>query len=463
MIIYNTANYSDITAGTCSQGYTTQLTRAQVTEELNGVFELEADILNTDPAAKYAAPGNIIRAKVSPDKSRGEQYFRIYEVTKPLTQLITIKAQHITYDLAKVPVKPFTATGAQNIINAINNNMAVASLCSIQNDGLTNTTAQMELKAPASARQCLGGMEGSLVDLMRAEFRFDGLTAYCMAHRGSDKGQIVKYGVNLTEFSDVENGSNQATAVLGYATIDETTYVGNVYNKTAAEFPAVVIVDFSGNYGSDNLPTVATLTTDAQNYANANNITAFARTLSAQYIDISLTTDANAETIKPELGDTITIEHKPLGVSFKSRIQRTVYNLLLDNFDSVEIGQIQTTLNNLFEASGGGTAEPQDTPRVITPTQTGASGVTIGTLDVARVGNVCTIRLQFTLSGTLSSYTKIIEDLPPAFSFNVLTTAMQSATAWARACVISMRTDGSLYLRYGAAGTYIAQLTYICT
>ena len=460
MIIYNTTNYADISAGGVLFASLTHMTRAEVTEELNGIYEIEVDVLSTDSGVEYAKPGNILRTKVSPDASVGEQYFRIYEVIKPMTQVVTIKAQHITYDLAKVPVSPFEATGVANIISAINSHMMVQSLCNIANDGLTNTTSKMSITHPVSARQCLGGVEGSLLDLFHCEYRYDGLTAYAMPERGSDKGEVIRYGKNLTDIGDTTNNSAQATAVLGYAIVDEVVYVGNIYTVTASDYPTVAIVDFSDKYASDNLPTVALLTTDAQAYATSNQVNSIARSLSASYIDISLTAESNAQTIKPELGDTVTIIHKPLGISFKARIKKMVFDVLVGRYSSIEIGELKTSLNSLFEAStSGGTAK--ETPYQVTPTLLEASGVTVSRLNVVRSGNIVCVTMQVVLTATLNSYTKVAEGMPIPYGDNVLATTGSTSATLIRNMIVSTRQDSGIYLRYGAAGTYSLTYSYI--
>ena len=40
-----------------------------------------------------------------------DRAFRIYRITKPLNGIVTIYGQHISYDLANVPVLPFSTEG----------------------------------------------------------------------------------------------------------------------------------------------------------------------------------------------------------------------------------------------------------------------------------------------------------------------------------------------------------------
>ena len=87
-------------------GVLTDTISCEVTEERNGVFEC---------LLKYPVSGQhyglitkecIIKAK--PNDTAADQAFRIYRITKPLNGIVTIYGQHISYDLANVPVLPFS-------------------------------------------------------------------------------------------------------------------------------------------------------------------------------------------------------------------------------------------------------------------------------------------------------------------------------------------------------------------
>ena len=97
----NAANFS-----TFGLGVLTDTISCEVTEERNGVFEC---------LLKYPVSGQhyglitkecIIKAK--PNDTAADQAFRIYRITKPLNSIVTIYGQHISYDLANVPVLPFS-------------------------------------------------------------------------------------------------------------------------------------------------------------------------------------------------------------------------------------------------------------------------------------------------------------------------------------------------------------------
>ena len=82
----------------------------EVTEERNGIFEL---VLNYPISGLHYSKikyRSIILAK--PNATAEAQPFRVYKVTKPINGIVTVYAQHISYDLSGNPVLPFTAGSA---------------------------------------------------------------------------------------------------------------------------------------------------------------------------------------------------------------------------------------------------------------------------------------------------------------------------------------------------------------
>lgn len=139
-------------------GVLTDTISCEVTEERNGVFEC---------LLKYPVSGQhyglitkecIIKAK--PNDTAADQAFRIYRITKPLNGIITIYGQHISYDLANVPVLPFSTESRSPQL--------ILSQLLAGDTRFTGWTDYSDAKAfsvtqPKSVRACLGGTEGSML------------------------------------------------------------------------------------------------------------------------------------------------------------------------------------------------------------------------------------------------------------------------------------------------------------
>ena len=83
-----------------------QTVSAYVTEQLNGIYECEFTVSDAEKHFNDIAVGGIV--KVQPNETADPQLFRIYSLTKPRNGIMTAKGRHISYDLNKAAVTPFS-------------------------------------------------------------------------------------------------------------------------------------------------------------------------------------------------------------------------------------------------------------------------------------------------------------------------------------------------------------------
>lgn len=322
-----------------------------VTEELNGIYECEFAINTNDP--HYADLKSSGLFKIPVNESGDEQIFRVYEWGEEISQVAHIKAQHITYDLNKVTVKPFSATGASNVKTQILAHILGSYDFTMTTD-ITNTTSTFNLTIPRSFRECMGGYEGSLLDVFHGEYEYDNLTVKMLARRGADNGVRIAYGKNLTDFKQEQNLANVYDAVYGYAVVDEVTYeASGIYNKTGASSPKVLNVDFSDKYDTGEVPTSAELLTYATAYATNNDIEIPKVNIDVSFVPLWQT--AEYKDILPlekvNLGDTVHVYFDKLNVTASSRVIKTVWNVMTKKYDEIELGQARANLGTVINES----------------------------------------------------------------------------------------------------------------
>lgn len=319
-----------------------------VTEELNGIYELEFDIATTDK--HYEDLKSNLLVKVNVDETGDEQIFRVYYVSEPINFVSHVKCQHISYDLNKIIVRPFTATGAVAAKDGMNNNKLGSYPFTMTTD-ISNTTSKFTLGIPRSYRECLGGYEGSLLDTFRGEYKWDNLTVQMLAHRGSDHGTRIAYGKNLTDFQQEVNNESVYDAVYGYAVVDEHTYeASSIYNKTGATSPKVMAVDFSSNYDSGETPTAAQLLSYAKSYANNNDIEVPNVNIKVSFVPLWQTEEYKdiAPLERVFLGDTVHVYFDKLNVEASARVIKTVWSPSLGRYTEIELGSAKANLNTVI-------------------------------------------------------------------------------------------------------------------
>lgn len=330
-----------------------------VSEELNGIYECEFTVPTTDKHYSDLKTSGLIKVTVG---DGSEQIFRIYSISEPINFVVEVKAQHITYDLSKIPVKPFTATGAVNVKNQMLANI-IGSYDFTMSTDITNTTSTFKLDIPRSFRECLGGWEGSILDVFHPEYEWDNLEVKMLARRGADNNVRISYGKNLTDFRQEQNNENVYDAVYGYAVVDDVTYeASGIYNKTGAAKPKVLNVDFSSKYETGDVPTAAELLSYATSYATNNDIEVPKVNIEISFVPLWQSDEYKnfLPLERVSLGDTVHVYFDKLGVEASARVIKTEWNVLTQKYDSIELGSAKANLNTVINESVVSTIDNMD-------------------------------------------------------------------------------------------------------
>ena len=101
IFLYDQNEKNFTTAGLCTLP---DATSCVVTEERNGAYELEMQYPINGIAYSSITARRIIFCRPNPYER--EQPFRIYKISKPINGIVTVYAQHISYDLKGIPLSP---------------------------------------------------------------------------------------------------------------------------------------------------------------------------------------------------------------------------------------------------------------------------------------------------------------------------------------------------------------------
>lgn len=314
------------------------------TEELNGMYECEFRVLTTEKHYNDLEVEGII---VAPTE-KGEQMFRIYYMSKPLNRTVTVRAKHITYDLNKKIVEPFTATGAAEAVELMVSN-TIGGIPFTMTTNITNTESITTLPEPKAFRGALGGFEGSLLDVFRCEYEWDNLEVKMLSRRGADNGVRIAYRKNLTGCKMDEDSSKVFTSVMCFVNFEGQLRWGNIYNKVTTQYPKVLLIDMSEKYSADAMPSVNQLTEDAQTYATNNDIEVPKISLEVNFIPLWQTEEyknvAPLEAV--QLGDDVQVDIDYLGITANMRVVKTVWNINTQRYDSIQLGSLKSSLASI--------------------------------------------------------------------------------------------------------------------
>ncbi|MBQ9662744.1 MAG: phage tail protein [Oscillospiraceae bacterium] len=328
-----------------------------VLEERNGQYELEMEYPVSGIHYKELAEDRIILARH--DDTSDTQPFRIYKISRPMKGIVTVYARHISYQLSKVVVLPCAANSCAAALQEIKQHSQGDNPFTMWTD--RNLEANFKVTVPSAFRSLLGGTSGSILDVYGpGEYEWDRWTVKFHAARGADTGVTIRYGKNLTDIKKTTDLSDLWTGIVPYWSgtddADEPVVVmlenPVIYSPAASNYAYKLIIPVDLSSGFEQQPTVEQLRAKAEAYVRNN-----AQSRIPESIDISfvaLWQTAEYKNVAPlqrlRLCDTVSVYHTGLGIESTGKIVSVTYNVLLERYDKMTIGEARTHLSDSIKA-----------------------------------------------------------------------------------------------------------------
>ncbi len=335
----------------------------KVTEERNSEYTCTLQYPLSGVRYSDIGEGSIIKAK--PNETSNPQLFRIKKSSKPINGIVTFYAQHISYDLSGLPLMGLTLTDS----TASAAMTAAFAACPINHgfSAWSNKTAleDIDIPAPRSLRNFIGGQAGSILDLYGGELEFDNFTVKLHVNRGADGGVVIAYGKNLTDAKQERNIESCYTHLCPFAikTVDTYNAAGEIVAQTDTAVTLTenvitllnpenighsraLIVDLSDEFGEGEEINETNLRTKANAYIAAHELTAPEVNITVSFVQLWDTPEykniAVLERVK--LCDTVTVRFSALGINAKAKVIKTEYDVLSERYTSIQLGSARANL-----------------------------------------------------------------------------------------------------------------------
>lgn len=286
----------------------------------------------------------------APGTGMSKQAFRIWKVTRPLNGVVKVYANHISYDLENYPVY-MTAdkTGAAAALEAVGTaTRGLTNPFTFYTDIEDTTTVMEHPDGPVTARQLLL-MENGVQDTFGGEWFFDNAQVSLLANRGVDNGVTLRRGKNITDLEQNENTEESFSGIFPFYKKGDEYVILSEYVLTldSSYIDSIAIVDMSKSFKSK--PTEAQLRTKAQKYLQQHIKATPTVSTAVDFVPLSQTLEykdiASLETI--HLYDTVHVIYGTLGINVQTKVCKTVYNVLLDRYEKIEVGTVK---QNVYQA-----------------------------------------------------------------------------------------------------------------
>ena len=344
----DTTNFATYGIGTL-----TDTISCEVTEERNGVYECVLKYPVTGVHFGEIKKERLIKAK--PNDTSKPQAFRIYRITTPLNGIVTIYAQHISYDLIGIPV-PMCSTAPmmpQLLVDQLFASALVPHNFTFKTE--YKLPQRCEIAKPKNLRAVLGGSGGSVLDIWGGEFEWDNFDIIHRKERGANNGVVIEYGKNLTKLEQDSDISEVYTDLLPFAVSTDEEGVETVVTlyeqtlpitKTTLTQKKILIKDFTDSFEEGENIHHNELRLKAKDYISNNPLGVETPALTISFAALWKQPEYPAILERVSLCDTVTVKHTDYGISVKQKVIKTVYDSLLEKYISITLGAAKSNFIN---------------------------------------------------------------------------------------------------------------------
>jgi phage minor structural protein len=356
------------------------VTKGTVTRERNGNYTLYAEIPVSDPMV--ASIEKEMKLKADAGLRTKNQTFEISRIVKDSSNIVKIYGQHISHKLEYMGLvngRPFSGSAFTAL--AIWHNATIGDLrFDVWSDIQTTGKGVFDISKMENARQALGGVEGSILDIYGGEYEFDNMTVRLHKQLGRTAPTVLEYGRNILSAELDETIESAYTSVLPFATYtpdkpegdtsdsqpDPVTvtlpenYVDSKYKALYAH-RRIKVVDFSSEFKSDSkskdIPTPDKLRKIANDYMERNEIGKPKINIKIEYADLARTLDYadNGWIEEVELCDIVPVYYPQIGLTDETlKVTTITYDFVNERNESVEYGDIGTNVRATMQSGLAG-------------------------------------------------------------------------------------------------------------
>lgn len=329
-----------------------------VTEERNGIYECDFEYPVNGHNFDKIQIGRIIA--VTHDDKKDVQPFDIVSCSRPIDGVVEFHAQHISYRQSGLTV---VSTGAVNDLatafSKLENNAVPVQPFTYQTDKSSIGFAAAFDGVPRTVRSLLGGVEGSILDTYGGEYEWDVWNVHLWNARGQNRPLTIRYGVNMVDYLEELDASECFSKVMPFwvgddGTGKDTIITGAMQSSGGSVpngFDNCIPLDLSEKF--EDKPTKAELNTMALSVITSASPYLPAQNISVDFVRLQDTEEYAQfkNLLTCNLCDTVQVEFPTYKVSARFKVVKTEFNVLLDRYNSLELGTLSTTLSEALGIS----------------------------------------------------------------------------------------------------------------
>lgn len=326
-----------------------------VEEERNGIFELKLIYPTFDSNFNSLIKENIIVSNANDILKN--QKFRIYHISKEIANKVQIYARHISFDLMYDFIESINIEN-QSCEYSLNTIFRNSQFCRHYR-GYSNIINAQNFKIEMiDCLSAIAGSKGSIIDTfgIGAEILRDNENIHVLNRRGHDNNVTIEYGKNLTGFNCTEDTTDLITRIFPYAKYtpegQEETIVKGIYVDSDFinnfSHPYIKHIDFSDKFEDNEVPTLEKLRTLSEKYFKENKCDIPKLNYKIEFVPLSKCVGYENLEDKISLCDVVTVKHRIYKIDTQVKVIKTVFNVLEDRYESMELGEPKTNIGDII-------------------------------------------------------------------------------------------------------------------
>lgn len=325
-----------------------------VTEERNGIYELNFEYPMTGQHFDEIQIGRIVA--VEHDDSGDVQPFDIMSYTRPINGVVTFHCVHISYRQSYLTVNGSNIGSLSAALTRLKNNASPSNPFTYWTDKTSTGYVGAFDGVPKTVRSMLGGVEGSLLDTYGGEYEWDKFTVKLWSQRGQYRDFSIRYGINMMDYQDETDSSSCYSSCIPYWTDGTTTVVGDkqtLSNRPPSGRDACIPMDVSEKF--ETQPTKTQVNAMGLSVLNSGQPYLPAQTITVSFVRLQDTPEYAqfSSLLRCGLCDTIKVIFPDYQSSGNFKIVKTVWDVLGERYEEMELGTLQTTLSEALGISSG--------------------------------------------------------------------------------------------------------------
>ena len=330
----------------------------KVSEERNGIYECDFEYPVSGAHFDEIRLGRIIG--VEHDDTDDIQPFDIVSYEKSIEGVVKFHCVHISYRQSYLTV---VGSGINSLADAFTllGTSTPTNPFTYETDKTSTGYMAGADGTPKSVRALLGGTEGSILDAYGGEYEWNKFRVYLHAERGETRTFSIRYGVNMTDYNEETSSEGTYQSVIPFWTDGATTVVGDKQTGSRSTITGrdeTVPLDVSDKF--EEQPTKTQVNAMGANVLSSSNMALPTQNIHVEFIRLQ---DAGEfemfdNLLRCRLCDTIRVIFPGYEQSGYFKIVKTVWDVLADRYESMELGDLSISLSEALGVGGSGSASP---------------------------------------------------------------------------------------------------------